>query len=58
MCADAKMQRLLLAELRQELAARKAARASSTGPRRRRMVALGLAAPVICLGLAVLVFTL
>ena len=58
MCANAELQRLLLAELRQELAARKAARSTAAGPRPRRVVAYTLAAPVICVGLAVVVFIL
>ncbi len=48
MCADPKMRAALLAELRQELAARKAARASGNEALLWRGAALGLAA---CLAL-------
>lgn len=56
MCANAELQRLLWAELRQELAARKAARGTAAGPRPLRALRYSLAAPVICAGLAVIAF--
>ncbi len=56
MCADPKMQRLLMAELRDELAARKAARKSGMEPKRWHVATLGIAAPAICL--VILVITL
>jgi hypothetical protein len=56
MCADPKMQRLLMAELRSELAARKAARKSGMEPNRWHVATLGIAAPAICL--VILVITL
>ncbi len=58
MCANAELQRLLWAELRQELAARKAARGTAAGPRPRGVATYAFAAPVICVGLAVIVFIL
>lgn len=48
MCADPKIRTALLAELRQELAARKAVRKVGHGPRRWHVAAFGLAA---CLAL-------
>ncbi len=50
------MQRLLWAELRSELAARKAARKSGMEPKRWHVATLGIAAPAICL--VILVITL
>jgi hypothetical protein len=43
------MQRLLMAELRSELAARKAARKPGMEPKRWPVATLGIAAPAICL---------
>ncbi len=56
MCADPKMLKLLVAELRGELAARKAARKSGLEAKRWHVATLGIAAQVICL--AILVITL
>lgn len=56
MCADPKMLRLLAAELKEELAARKAVRRSGT-QRRVPGVTWGMIAPAVCLVAALIVLT-